>query len=174
METGENRTPRPEKGLPEVLQACPALILVRRAVAGTTPPHRADSLRRPVSASNRSTPANRRRTTARRREACGRRHCVSYAARANSRSPVKRLPPVLRGNGTSTCTSGSRFTVEAFRPQCCLQYTRSNLILGFRFDASVQHMDGAVRGLGDAGIVRDQYQCHALLALDVLEQLDHL
>ena len=65
VETGENRTPRPMKGPPEVLQAFPTFILVQRAVAGPASPDRADSLRRLVSASNRSTPANRRRTTAR-------------------------------------------------------------------------------------------------------------
>ena len=42
VETGESRTPRPEKGRPEVLQACPALVLVRRAVAGPASPDRAD------------------------------------------------------------------------------------------------------------------------------------
>ena len=52
------------------------------------------SLRRPVSASGRRTPTNRRRTTAHRGEACGRRHCVSYAAKASCRSPVKLSPPV--------------------------------------------------------------------------------
>ena len=69
-------------------------VLVRRATAGASVPDRADGLGRSVSASDRSTPANRRRTTVRRGETCGRRRCVSYAARANSRSPGNRLPPV--------------------------------------------------------------------------------
>ena len=42
VETGENRTPRPEKGPPEALQAYPAFVLVRRAVAGTAPLDAAD------------------------------------------------------------------------------------------------------------------------------------
>ena len=73
------------------------LSLVQRVVAGPASPDRADSLRRSVSASDRSTPTNRRRTTARRGEACGRRHRVSYAARANSRSPIKSLPQFNEG-----------------------------------------------------------------------------
>ena len=42
VETGENRTPRPEKGRPEVLQAFPAVHLARRAVAGPASPDAAD------------------------------------------------------------------------------------------------------------------------------------
>jgi len=74
------------------------------------------SLRRSVSASDRRTPTDRRCSTARRGEACGQRHRL---LRRRERMKIRRLfglPPVLRGSGTSSCTSDQRLPVEPFRP----------------------------------------------------------